>query len=258
MIIKLNDRGIQVQMWQTLLIKLGFAPGKVDGVFGAKTLGETHTFQEIFKLNRNGKVDDFSFILACHKAKEKGLSEQEKKILEYYPSKPNFSSLSKIEIENIFGEFKYEVYDNGNIKILDNYERENIVNVYIRQLDGIKIPYANSYSRGNIRFHKKAKEQLIAFFNTVQKEKLNKLILTYEGSFNPRFIRGSKYRLSTHSFGIAFDINKKWNDLNKIPANIGEQGSIRELVHIANNYGFYWGGHFSRLDGMHFEIAKLL
>jgi hypothetical protein len=30
------------------------------------------------------------------------------------------------------------------------------------------------------------------------------------------------------------------------------------LVGIANDNGFYWGGHFTRLDGMHFEIAKLL
>lgn len=33
---------------------------------------------------------------------------------------------------------------------------------------------------------------------------------------------------------------------------------MRELVPIANDFGFYWGGHFrSRLDGMHFEIAEL-
>jgi Putative peptidoglycan binding domain/D-alanyl-D-alanine carboxypeptidase len=30
------------------------------------------------------------------------------------------------------------------------------------------------------------------------------------------------------------------------------------LVGIANDHGFYWGGHYSkRLDGMHFEVAQL-
>jgi hypothetical protein len=39
---------------------------------------------------------------------------------------------------------------------------------------------------------------------------------------------------------------------------MGEHGCLLELVPIANEHGFYWGGHFSRKDGMHFEIAKIL
>jgi hypothetical protein len=48
---------------------------------------------------------------------------------------------------------------------------------------------------------------------------------------------------------------------------IGEKGCVRELVPIANEHGFYWGGHFGsvvngkmigRMDGMHFEIAKII
>ena len=53
----------------------------------------------------------------------------------------------------------------------------------------------------------------------------------------------------------------------KQPAMIGEIGCVRELVPIANECGFYWGGHFGldsngkvigRMDGMHFEIAKII
>lgn len=37
---------------------------------------------------------------------------------------------------------------------------------------------------------------------------------------------------------------------------MGKQGCVRELVEIATEQGFYWGGHFkSRPDGMHFEVA---
>ncbi|NRA35694.1 MAG: M15 family metallopeptidase, partial [Polyangiaceae bacterium] len=37
------------------------------------------------------------------------------------------------------------------------------------------------------------------------------------------------------------------------------EGSVRELVTIAEEHGFYWGGFFStRPDGMHFEAAKVL
>lgn len=35
------------------------------------------------------------------------------------------------------------------------------------------------------------------------------------------------------------------------------KGSVRELVPIANEHGFYRGGHFSRRDGMHVELAQL-
>jgi hypothetical protein len=64
--------------------------------------------------------------------------------------------------------------------------------------------------------------------------------------------------LSNHAFGSAFDINAGQNGLGRIPAAVGAYGSVRELVPIAHRFGFYWGGHFSRADGMHFEVAKLL
>jgi hypothetical protein len=66
-------------------------------------------------------------------------------------------------------------------------------------------------------------------------------------------------KLSNHAFGSAFDINAKWNPLGHTPALVGKEGAVRKLVPIANDYGFYWGGHFtSRKDGMHFEVAKIL
>jgi len=69
-------------------------------------------------------------------------------------------------------------------------------------------------------------------------------------------MRGST-NLSRHAWGTAFDINVPWNGLNVVPPRVGDKGSVRELVTIANKHGFYWGGHFGRLDGMHFEIAVL-
>jgi hypothetical protein len=36
-----------------------------------------------------------------------------------------------------------------------------------------------------------------------------------------------------------------------------EKGSVRELVPIASEQGWYWGGHYqSRKDGMHFELVR--
>ena len=59
--------------------------------------------------------------------------------------------------------------------------------------------------------------------------------------------------------GTAFDINERWNNLGDPPARLGAQGSVREMVQIANQHGFHWGGHYDgRKDGMHFELARLL
>jgi hypothetical protein len=109
-----------------------------------------------------------------------------------------------------------------------------------------------------MRFHKLAEGQLVKFFEELEKQNLHTKILSYAGAFYPRYIRGSRTQLSNHSWGTAFDINVPWNGLNHTPALMGQKGCVRELVPIANEFGFYWGGHFSRMDGMHFEIAKLL
>lgn len=42
-------------------------------------------------------------------------------------------------------------------------------------------------------------------------------------------------------------------------AEITPPGCVFELVPLAHQFGFYWGGHFkTRRDGMHFEVAKPL
>jgi D-alanyl-D-alanine carboxypeptidase len=61
--------------------------------------------------------------------------------------------------------------------------------------------------------------------------------------------------LSNHSWGTAIDLNATWNGRGAIPAMMGDRGCIRELVAVAHANGFYWGGHFTTKDGMHFEVA---
>jgi hypothetical protein len=64
--------------------------------------------------------------------------------------------------------------------------------------------------------------------------------------------------LSNHAFGSAFDINAALNPLGAEPALPGTPGCVYDMVRIAHDHGFYWGGHFSkRRDGMHFEVAEV-
>ena len=76
-------------------------------------------------------------------------------------------------------------------------------------------------------------------------------IKTYDGCYNVRPIRGheDKNTYSTHSWGVAIDINKKENPLGKKPL-------ISEELVACFDLWFDWGGRFKRQDGMHFELKK--
>jgi len=64
--------------------------------------------------------------------------------------------------------------------------------------------------------------------------------------------------ISNHAFGSAFDINVAYNPLGAEPVYPGQKGCVFDLVPLAHEHGFYWGGHFrNRRDGMHFEIAEI-
>ncbi len=53
-------------------------------------------------------------------------------------------------------------------------------------------------------------------------------------------------------------INCEWNRLGADPATEGFKGCVYDLALSANRLGIYWGWHFSRKDGIHFEIALRL
>jgi len=96
-------------------------------------------------------------------------------------------------------------------------------------------------------------------FDDWQSANLTEKILSWGGSWVPRFVRGSRTSLSNHAWGTAFDINHQWNGLGIRPTLRDEKGSVRDLVEIAYQNGFYWGGWFkSRPDGMHFEAYKII
>lgn len=245
--IKLGSKGPQVKNWQFFLIGLEHHQIIADGDFGKKTHAATVKFQEENGLKGDGVVGPKTYLTAF----KAGYNLKE---AFEYPDKPDFKPLvGNAARAKIFGNFKFKSAGDGTeaIIITDGWADKNIVRVDIPQLKGMK----NVPPSGKIQFHRLAAKQLQSLFNDWEKADLMKNVLTYEGSFVPRFVRGSRTTLSNHSFGTAFDINYAWNKLGQVPALVGQKGSVREMVAIANKNGFYWGGHFSRLDGMHFEVA---
>ncbi|HXH96582.1 MAG TPA: M15 family metallopeptidase, partial [Gaiellaceae bacterium] len=157
--------------------------------------------------------------------------------------------------EDVFGRFDYDrIPGSDDIKIRGNWQAKNIAAVTIPQLQGVK----GAPKNGRIWVHRLVTQQCTKLFEAWEHDGLLDLVKTWEGSFAPRFVRGSATTLSNHAWGTAFDVNFAWNRLGTLPALRSQPGSVRELVPRANELGFYWGGHFSRRDGMHFEVARVL
>lgn len=256
--IKKGDKNDLVGDWQSFLRGEELYLGAIDDDFGDNTEIATKKFQKLNGLLDDGVVGQKTFL----KAIELGFNQNQAVVIvtdnSNVPPKPNFSPITgNAERERLFGKFAYRPsptkQNPEGIVITDDWAKKNIIKVNLPAL-----AEATNGAFKSMMWHKECEYQLVKFFERLQKENLHTKILSFAGAFYPRFIRGSRTQLSNHSWGTAFDINVPQNGLNKIPALVGEKGSVREIVPIANDFGFYWGGHFTRKDGMHFEIAKIL
>ncbi|MEW6130028.1 MAG: M15 family metallopeptidase [Acidobacteriota bacterium] len=259
-VLKLNTQGADVKRWQLFLIGQKFDPGAADGKFGKKTAAATIDFQTKNKLPGDGFVGNQTLgkalLLGFGIVEDPTVNGN---VSASFPPLPNFSPLvGTAARQAVFGKFAFKHQpvpgNRENIVITDNWENTNIVKVQIPQLAGVK----GAPSSGKVRFHKLAAKQFADLWAAWETANLLDRVLSWEGSFVPRFQRGSVTTLSNHAFGSAFDINAAFNSLGAVPKLVGEKGSVRELVQIANAHGFYWGGHFkNRKDGMHFEVAVI-
>lgn len=110
--------------------------------------------------------------------------------------------------------------------------------------------------------NKNVKQPLLEVLNELSSTGLIKEIKTYDGCFNPRYIRGleSKKILSNHSYGTALDFNAADNPLGKDRLqNINEGRSpwSQEFINVWRKYGWINGYEWKRSDGMHFEIGSV-
>jgi hypothetical protein len=75
----------------------------------------------------------------------------------------------------------------------------------------------------------------------------------FAGCFVARHIDWDPGRpLSMHAWGLAIDLNARDNPLGATPV------MDRQVVEVFERWGFDWGGHWPRPDGMHFELARIV
>ncbi|PDV99642.1 M15 family metallopeptidase [Candidatus Viridilinea mediisalina] len=175
-----------------------------------------------------------------------------------WPARPNFNIITDTNgvRPRLLGNLQWRPAQGTFITITNNWPQQHVVDVNIPQL--LQIPGVRSPI---LKFHRIAAEQLRSLFAAWEAAGLMHLIKTFDGAWVPRLIRLNPGVLSNHAYGTAFDINARWNGMLKIAAFVGQPGSVRELVPLANAHGFYWGGHWNfdgkgASDGMHFEWAR--
>jgi D-alanyl-D-alanine carboxypeptidase len=153
------------------------------------------------------------------------------------------------ELQAEFGHFRYQDLAGGAIRIDPDWARDNIIE--------FEHPLLARFRRTSVELHRKAARLLAQVFDQIEGQGLAERLLTSAGAFVPRHIGWAAERpLSSHSWGVAIDLNAEWNGYEKVPAGIGQRGSLLELVPLFAAAGFAWGGHFSTPDGMHFELAR--
>lgn len=251
-LLRRGSKGAEVVSWQQFLRGMGYRL-LADGDFGPRTYAATMRFQARHGLKADGIVGGRTM----GKALNLGCS-----IVEVpgddWPPKPNDIRPLRGNSERArrYGRFQYTPSPTRsspeNIRILNNWVRRNIVWIRIPQI-------LRLFGRSKVAVHIDVVEDLTRLWDAWDRyTDLNRLALSFNGSFVPRFVRGSDKTLSNHSWGTAFDINARYNRIGTIPALKGEKGSVRELVGVANELGWYWGGHFKRRDGMHFERGVVI
>lgn len=249
---------------QTFLRGEDLYDSHVDGLFGPGTEAAVMAFQDAARLQPDGVVGNMTWgalMAAGLRILPSEAPDTDTQGPNWPPKPSHLMPLNGATRAERYGVIEFEHAPvSGNpeaIRITNDWREKNIVIATVPQLD--RVPYAPGRAGvpGDERFacHRFVREPIQQLFAAWEDAGLMRLVLSWAGCWNPRFVRGSRRTLSNHAFGTAFDINAAWNGLGREPALVGRRGSVRELVPIAAEHGFYWGGWFLRPDGMHFEYV---
>ena len=147
----------------------------------------------------------------------------------------------------VFGSFEWSECKGGSILIDPKWVEQNIVSCRLVKANGKGADVVTSC-------HRLVKEPLEAAFRELAESGQWRLIDSFDGLWVPRHKTWNAARgLSSHSWGIAFDLNAANNAYNG-----GTSAANRTLNETFNRYGFAWGGDWNGAkDSMHWELADL-
>lgn len=255
-VLRLNSTGSDVKRWQQFLRGREFFLD-ATGTFDAATDKATRQFQKLAGLTVDGVVGNQTLSQAGALGFE--LVNYAAELDSGYPPRPNFGSLTPAAAQARFGPLSFlpapTKSNPERIQITNNFETAKLIFATVPEL--VEIP--GSPKGGKVRIHRLASAAFSALWTSWASAGLLNQVLSFDGTYSPRFVRSSAatQTLSNHAFAVAFDINAEWNGFGAEPARRGMKGCLYDLVPIANQHKFFWGGHYkTRRDGMHFEFVS--
>ena len=274
------QEGEDVKRLQQRLIDLGYDVGRTepDGIFGLNTYGAVRLFQRTKGLDHDGIVGpitarELSLPKRCPPKFHSGwYFEPPKGRAAWEDVYGTPTGRSSWEVANLGFCSLADLRDNRNMAAqdiknarlsaelpLEDYGSETTVSVcgvgrlYYPLLHGEKLDFfatrinPNTGERGyGFVCHKLLAPIFHELFKRLVECDMMKHLQTFNGSYVYRATR-SGLSLSPHSYGMAIDLDAECN-------RMGYEPSIHDdVVKVAEQMGFTWGGRFSRPDGMHFQ-----
>lgn len=142
---------------------------------------------------------------------------------------------------------------NGLDEIIDVFGSLDVPDFEARNIVSFTLPYPLFFEGKKVlrsRCHYMMVEPFVAVFKALKKRNLDGQVQNYGGIYNHRSIIGQQSHPSTHSWGIAIDLEPQL-----YPLGSGKRFS-KDVVDVFADSGFFYGGDFkSRKDPMHFQFC---
>jgi hypothetical protein len=150
------------------------------------------------------------------------------------------------EIIATFGDLASYVRPDGTID--PSWEAERMIAVPIPF--SIPLAWDTKVRVSSVRVHKNIAEVVHNTFDAINTRGLAPQIKTYGGAYSYRPKRNSN-KYSTHSWGIAIDLNPDTN-------RMGTRGDMPQaIVNVFREFGWKWGGEWrgANIDPMHYQLC---
>jgi len=218
-------QGNEVVAIQEQLTKLGHYKGRIDGDYGPKTAAAVVEFQQQFFVD--GIADE-----ETQKVLGRAVT-----VWDAHDNLPFPVPIGKAQLESVFGVIEYDEAEAGGVIITNGWEHRNIIN-------------ANLPVVGDQLIHKRMVDPFTTALSKVKDTGADGLIKQFT-VWCPRHKMHDPYSdLSTHSWGIACDINWATNP-------VGVVGDLHpDIIAAFESTGFVWGGHWRTRDDMHFQFVR--